>query len=77
MSWVPVPDDLCPACGRATPDYYRTRDEDIAKHLGYGVSSPRMAKAYGLSEERVREIAIRELGKAAYLARMSDEEARA
>lgn len=49
------------------PDYYNDRDADIATAYEEGVSSRRLAKAYGLSEQRTIEIITTELGRRAYL----------
>lgn len=67
MDWKPIPPDNCPECGRSRPGWYDKRDEDIATAYTEGVSSRRLAKAYGISEERTVQIITRELGRRAYL----------
>lgn len=64
--WAPLAVDECECCGRATPGWWEKRNDHIADSLGQ-VTSRRIAKAYGLSETRVREIAVEVLGKRAYI----------
>lgn len=72
--WQPIPLDECGECGRLTPDYYSARNEDIADAYESGIPSRRLAKAYGLSEQRVVEIIKDELGRRAYLTAWHEED---
>jgi hypothetical protein len=74
MAWVPVPPDKCGECGRYTPQWYNERNADIADAYGEGVTSRRLAKAYGISEQRAVEIITDELGRRAYLTAWHEED---
>lgn len=67
MTWQPIPRSACGECGRLTPDYYNARNDDIADAYESGISSRRLAKAYGVSEERTIQIITEQLGRRAYL----------
>ena len=65
--WSPIPPDKCGECGRYRPGWYDERNHDIGVSYEEGVSSRRLAKAYGLSEERTIQIITEQLGRRAYL----------
>lgn len=67
--WKPLAQEKCEGCGRLSPGWYEKRNEHMADSLGK-VSSARLAKAYGMSEERVRQIVVEVLGKRAYIERV-------
>lgn len=69
VTWQPLPVEDCDCCNRTLPGWYETRNDHIADSLGE-VSSRRIAKAYGMSEDRVRTIAVEVLGKRAYIERV-------
>lgn len=71
--WQPLDPDKCSDCGRYRPGWYEDRNSDIADAYTEGVGSRRLAKAYGLSEERVRDIITQELGRRAYLSAWHEE----
>lgn len=69
VTWQPIEVEECDCCNRTLPGWYETRNDHIADSLG-AVSSRRLAKAYGISEDRVRTIAVEVLGKRAYIERV-------
>lgn len=72
-TWQPLPQETCDCCGRLEPGWYEKRNDHIADSLGQ-VTSRRIAAGYGLSEDRVRTIAVEVLGKRAYIDRIMAEE---
>ena len=73
VAWQPLPQEKCEGCGRLTPGWYEKRNDHIADSLG-DVSSRKLAAAYGMSEVRVREIAVEVLGRRAYIERVMKSE---
>lgn len=73
VAWQPIPQETCPDCGRLSPGWFDKRNEHMADSLGE-VSSARIAKGYGLSEDRVRSIVVEVLGKRAYIERVMESE---
>lgn len=73
VAWQPLPTEECDCCNRTLPGWWEKRNDHIADSLGQ-VSSRRLAKAYGLSEDRVRQIAVEVLGKRAYIERVMQSE---
>lgn len=58
----PIPRDACPECGRISGSWYDDRDRHMVDEFKAGVTTETLARGYGLSGERVRQILVDRLG---------------
>ncbi len=66
--FTPLEADVCPECRKIRGGWYDERNRHMATEYSAGVEIWQIAKGYRLSNERVIEIVIHELGLMAYQA---------
>lgn len=66
ISFTPLPADKCPECKKIRSSWYDERNRHMAEEFMAGTQVWELAKGYRLSNERVVEVVIHELGLMAY-----------